>query len=508
MKYLFLLAICLIFVSGIKSQSPSNPSIQEMKELKSQVLSEGAFLSNQMNASWEEYVLDSILFYTFNSPNDSLLNTKREYLYPEEGLNIRITYNWNASTAAWHPHLRYIWAWDESGNLTEYTRQLWDEESMDWVYMYYMQMTYNNAGQEVLFIYQVWDEALGELVNYMKDENSYNDDGAHTSYWTWMWDQAGGVWTGIWHSEWIYSVPGLLELKLDYGWDEVVNDWSLEYKDEYTYDSNDFLVQTDGYNLSPVSGLWMLTNRSEYTNNSLGDPEVIIGSVSSDNGASWTLANKTEKSYDPSANEILNIQYSWNPSLQEWDFTSKSENEWDEFGNQVLRKLYIWDQALPDWKLEFLSESEYNSEGSILMAAMYSFNYELGIFVGDYKWTYSLNAAGFNMISNHFFWDLESSDWYLHEKGYYYYTVITDIPDIQPSGFNLFPNPASTEITLQIPWNGVIGYRVYSGDGSLVRHGSASGPLLNIAIGDLPDGVYFIHVENEKNKFVEKFIKR
>ncbi|MFA5647299.1 MAG: C25 family cysteine peptidase [Bacteroidales bacterium] len=79
----------------------------------------------------------------------------------------------------------------------------------------------------------------------------------------------------------------------------------------------------------------------------------------------------------------------------------------------------------------------------------------------------------------------------------------------EPTSVTLYPVPASNFITVSAS-NGVLlgNISIYSVTGSLVKVISSEHNSQRIDISDIPSGVYIISVENEREKFIEKFIKK
>jgi hypothetical protein len=84
------------------------------------------------------------------------------------------------------------------------------------------------------------------------------------------------------------------------------------------------------------------------------------------------------------------------------------------------------------------------------------------------------------------------------------------VPDIitNQSPINLYPNPASTEITVEIPDSSAPGSLIiYNLQGQELLSFRISGTITKVDISKLPSGVYFARLTGEKTVEVRKIIK-
>jgi hypothetical protein len=84
------------------------------------------------------------------------------------------------------------------------------------------------------------------------------------------------------------------------------------------------------------------------------------------------------------------------------------------------------------------------------------------------------------------------------------------VPDLttNPSPINIYPNPASTEITIEITASLAPGCLIiYNLQGQELLSSRISGTITKIDISKLPSGVYFARLTGEKTVEVGKIIK-
>ena len=121
--------------------------------------------------------------------------------------------------------------------------------------------------------------------------------------------------------------------------------------------------------------------------------------------------------------------------------------------------------------------------------------------------TYSRHPAGHILFRNDYLWDLDLSAWYLDGRGFYYYTVYTDIAEYEEPFFDLFPNPVASMLNLRFDREAGVTYGIYTPDGSKVNHGTGYGSKLTVDVTDLPQGAYLILVRQEGIQTGRLFIK-
>jgi len=108
---------------------------------------------------------------------------------------------------------------------------------------------------------------------------------------------------------------------------------------------------------------------------------------------------------------------------------------------------------------------------------------------------------GNNQAHNYFFL------WISDDKGNDFY-VIAGINEQQESRLSIYPNPATDKITIEtsaIPTKSQLSIMNLSSQEILTRQ--ITEPKTQIDISNLPSGVYFVRLTNDKSVEVGKFIK-
>lgn len=455
----------------------------------------------------DEFVLDSIVYYTFPATTDSMFFSKTEYVYSEGEDYERTIYLWDETQNKWIPEEKSEYTFDEVGNILLFLRKNWDPAFNDWVNSKKYSFEYNAAGLEVLFIYSMWDAVAGEWQHVFKDEYVYSQNNDITASWSWSWDELSGIWIGQYGSTWDYDASGILELKTDYGWDEILSNWDSQYKTEYTFDASGFLIETKGSNKSPISGIWTLNHNSIYFNNPLGHPEEINSFYSNDNGQSWSPTNKSEITYMNGYLQTLYLGYAWDENQDEWVFTEKHEFDWDANEYMILDKRSSWDEELSDWHLYHMTEREFTETGKNLLWADYAYNIEAQQLIGLYKQVSAVDENDNYVVRTEYSWDLNMNDWVLDGKGYYYYTFSTGFPENPNTDFQVFPNPVTSMLSVRPTTMNAYTCRVYSMQGQLLLKKISVPGATVLDMSSLSNGSYLLLIDSHTGVSRQVIIK-
>ena len=97
--------------------------------------------------------------------------------------------------------------------------------------------------------------------------------------------------------------------------------------------------------------------------------------------------------------------------------------------------------------------------------------------------------------------DGQSSGWELN-----YESVTTSLGDFAAEGFNLYPNPASDALFVQIPGDQAVMIRIYSADGRVLLAENHQAGRQIVDISDLPSGMYFLQASNDNTTTRKHFI--
>jgi len=293
--------------------------------------------------------------------------------------------------------------------------------------------------------------------------------------------------------------------------------WVNYTRENYTYDSNNLLLILNystwqnnawvvgltvyySYNLNgQILTILRNTSRSFYTYNDQNKLDTITSQYYA-NGI-WTNNQRSVYSYNsiPGGNTITRLQLIWSGS--NWDNFTKRTETFDNNGNLAL---YIWEtwQNGTIWELNTRRSWVYD-------------NNQNPVYLLQEWWT---DSAWVNSGQTNFEYDSDAdivfsqTDYWLDDVWakrntyhYYYYSpVSTHTPSA--ANFTIFPNPASTSVTLES--EGLTHINLFDQQGRLVRSQGLQGQAQEtLQLGNLPTGNYLLQVFGSDGKIGAKSLQ-
>ncbi len=88
-------------------------------------------------------------------------------------------------------------------------------------------------------------------------------------------------------------------------------------------------------------------------------------------------------------------------------------------------------------------------------------------------------------------------------------TLTSSIETEKENSFTLSPNPTTNTLTIQTNATGNLTYQVLATDGrTLIQNKTTNQPNIEIDVSTLPAGLYFLQLQDNRNRWVKKFIKQ
>jgi hypothetical protein len=117
---------------------------------------------------------------------------------------------------------------------------------------------------------------------------------------------------------------------------------------------------------------------------------------------------------------------------------------------------YDWNSDINDWDGDYKYEYSYDSSGREILTVNYDWNSDIRDWEGDYKLENIYDANGYIVLSMNYRWNSTINDWKLSEKDYYFYSKInTKLNDLAVSELLVYPNPAIEYINIRSDKNTV-----------------------------------------------------
>lgn len=335
-------------------------------------------------------------------------------------------------------------------------------------------------------ITKYWDTTKKTYVNSLLENHDYDAKNNQTLWLEYFWNDTKKKFIHQSKSSWTYDSAGRKNSYLfEYYWDTTIQAYPDSIKERgYKYDSNNNLITFfECQNWDTTSGDWDITYVDSFwydSNNNL----ILSSRMYSPAPNSYYKRDKASFTYDSNNNLISHL-------VQFWDGNKATfiDSDLDSFSYDKNNNL------LSDFHRYFIGNHGYN-----------------GVIVYSWHDTYTYNSNG-NLTSYLYQWaDTTNKVLKNASKGYYYYGTNTNLKEETktPSSFRLFPNPASSTITIQYPslkkeeltiinMLGEVVYRQILFPQLSTLHSPLSTTL---DISHFPGGIYLVNIGGNSGKLI------
>jgi hypothetical protein len=218
--------------------------------------------------------------------------------------------------------------------------------------------------------------------------------------------------------------------------------------------------------------------------------------------STWENSSLETDTYDVNNNLTSLLYQEWNGS--DWVNYFQNTYTYDANNNWTITLRQNWEGNT--WVNSFLytcTYDAYNNQTSILGQEWNS-----GAWVNSCYFNYTYDANNFKISDSFKQWNntgtiIESGD-----STYYYFRTVVGIDDILSDAnfLSIYPNPTSNYITIEAPATGRISITNLNGQQLITRQ--ITEPKTQIDIRNLPSGVYFVRLTDDRTVEVRKFIKQ
>ncbi|MCA1760224.1 MAG: T9SS type A sorting domain-containing protein [Bacteroidales bacterium] len=378
----------------------------------------------------------------------------------------------------------------------------WDEELNDWQHVSNTTYSYNNTGKLTEEI------AQDAETNYYLTRNTYSYDLDYileeVSY-TWIIDE----WIPVAGERSSYSISaegpsyghmnGILYQTMENGeWE--FKTWIKYILDQYNIPSQLHEYHWDGHNwiLNSRMGLltwadWLNRELAAYTKQFMQENNWVNAERYSKqyDGVNYIVTteiweneqwvNSTRETYSLTSTEEELVIENW--TAQGWEKTEKYQGTFDDYGNPTGMKYSSWNDT--DWEVDMalFLDLEYNESNDVM---------EMVIRHWDPSLTTPANLSKYKFSS------------FLH--------FTTDVPEISVlNNVKVFPNPVSSNFTIQIDENRYTTYQVNIVNlaGQTVFSNTYSNPSISINAEAFTSGMYLLNIKTDDGKIHNsKFLKQ
>lgn len=361
----------------------------------------------------------------------------------------------DSSTLAYNNHLLtsqiYNWKINSQGTWIQKSR------SIDYTY---------DANDHLLYYQFQTGDAVNGWTNSNQYTYTYDATGNELTYLEEKWN--GSNWVTNWSTLRVYDANGNL-----------LTVTGLGFRQLYSYNAQNLLETKTYQELS--NGNWVNNSRQLYAYS----PNVIMETIEYWVNGAWVTAERYSNTYDANENIIEVLYESWNGNS--WVNGYRTARNYNV--NGLLQQALTENWAGNSWVNSSLEAYTYDANQNLIF--WISSNWDAGAWKGSLR-----QFNGFDAKNNFIHARLElwnDTDWSLISYGRLYYAefVATQAPEF--TVFDVFPNPASTSITIKS--EGFDHAMIFDQQGGLVRtqrlQGQSEETLL---LGNLPAGNYILQV--------------
>lgn len=356
--------------------------------------------------------------------------------------------------------------------------------------------------QQELIIEQLTELWIGNnWKNYIKMTYQYNQNLNTDTSKTHQWDSVNGSWntvgrkgytyngdmqlterisetnyTGSWTNSskfmYTYNGNGLLTGYTSFGW--VANAWLNSYQYQYTYDNNGNRIEALEQYWDSNSSSWKPSSKinSTFTNNVETEA---IKQIYNENNSTWENNSRTISTLDSNDVYTEKVQQGWQSGM--WNNFSKQTYSYNGDGNGDSTVTFNWNQNNSAWDLTELKTFFYN-----------------------------LNMALHQEVSQ-LYQGGGSNPWQPNSRTTYTYDSFQGLDGIEVVALNVYPNPTSDLINIQLESAEKAIAVIYNSNGEVVGTQRLAGKVNSIPLSHLPAGNYFIQLQQDAKMYVGSFVK-
>jgi len=339
----------------------------------------------------------------------------------------------------WRNTVRYLYSYDLNNNLLTNVPQLWDTLNSSWILNGFIQSyVYDINNNNIKRVQSYWN--IGVVSDSIKFTMTYNANGNELTNLTENWTTSNPMWRNGQLSSNSYNTNNQKDSTYKIIWNVTNSSWDTSYLDTYTYNTAGNLI------------------------------------------------------------ELINHNRIW----PNWGNSIKYTYTFDSNNNRTSQNRFTWDQTSSSWSPNVERTDVYNTNNLVTYSLTKNYNSTVGGVVNAYQANYTYDSNDKLILVIYDNWDITNSAWLLSSKYRYFHNCgsLSGIDEISNNYLNLYPNPTSTILNIEVKEQTQISIVNVLGDVVLTQ--TING-LSKIDVSNLTSGVYFI--QDSKSGKAIKFIK-
>lgn len=407
------------------------------------------------------------------------------------------------NTGVWELTGKWIYEYDASGNRSKRIDFVYNLISAVWEFDHKQETTYDSNGNRSDESYD-WDKTEEKWIGTYKSENNYDENGNNTSSTSYDWNN--DQWVESFKREFHYDGSNRLTEENNYQWKN--SSWIDTYWYEYFYNELNLRTSYIRYKWDANLENFTFLYKHEYSYDENGNNTLYRVFSWDEQSSLWLDESKEEYEYDAEGNKIGSTRFTWDQSIEEWTNYSKSSSSFVK-SKIVFHESHTWDNSSSMWIGSLKYTREYDENNNLIGYEYYYGWNENSEWIGDEKIDFVRNDLGNSSSYSLYSWNSELLEWYVMDKGIYYYSdhnlILGDLDSRVPQKITVFPNP--TQSVFQLKNQHIIqSIQVFDLNGRLQKE--FDGFQNTYSIQDLHSGIYSVLVRTlegtEKFRIVKK----
>ncbi len=366
-----------------------------------------------------------------------------------------------------------------------------------------------------------------------------------------------------------YDTRGNLTTSTQEDWDTIKGVWSFYGKTTNQYNSNDQLIQVTSAEWSTLANTWKDYSISSYTLNADGTTKESLSKYWDDDEKAWIDGSKTTFTYN-AAKKVLTETYQMNMGMGWMDFsktictynsnnvltkeiyqginwmTQKLEDqrqvlyEYHADGTELRNTTQKKDELSGNWVDDHRSSYTYITVNNTrVVGTMLDENFNNTLWVPEERSTLSYNSDGtikeelfelwnpdLNAWENYWKhmasymrgkihqiiaqeWNKDSRSWVNYTRSTFgYLSTGLDRLSMEDAFLgNVYPNPFTGKVLIEIQAGGTVNYMVFNSSGQLVHSAVSTGHRATLNLQSLGKGTYYLKATSGNKEQIVKLVK-
>jgi len=458
--YIFLIAVFLINAAMSQGSFPS---------LSIDVPSHGKHPASRLNENFKDGMRNSgIITSNLNSEMNLGKIIKHQTLRPQDLIQIFDSvhqFQWDTLNSVWDISSKIINInYDSKNNMTGYTEQTWNGSA--------------------------WE-------NSAKYTSTYDPNNNQTSNVEQSWN--GSAWENSYKYSYTYDASNNLTAELHQNWNGSAWDNSTQFINTYNASNN----LTTELHQTWSSSAWVNSYQYNYTYDAQNNLSTRLFQDWS--GSDWVNVSKNNYTYDANNNLTSELQQMWNGTT--WADLLQSTYTYNSDNKMTRELIQTWNGIAwtTNGQVIFTYDANKNQTGQLYQG------WDGSTWVNSYMVGYTYDASNFIKSLSYKNWNDAGTKIMSGDSAFYYYHTVLGVNELMATngGIAVYPNPASTQITIDISANQVQGLiSILNFNGQEVFTRQVNHPKTQLDISGLSGGVYYVRLISNRGVATGKFIKQ